>query len=87
MPRHDMMMTTRLMAVASSNDGGDGRKQCGGGKERCNNQIEATAGRVATRGHSQIAILKISTLCSYKMRWYHVLRGEVHKKYLRQIVG
>jgi hypothetical protein len=22
-----------------------------------------------------------------KMRWYHVLRGEVHTKYLRQIVG
>ena len=22
-----------------------------------------------------------------KMRWYHMLRGEVHKKYLRQIVG
>ena len=46
-----------------------------------------TAGRVATRGHSQIAILKISTLCSYKMRWYHVLRGEVHKKYVHQIIG
>jgi hypothetical protein len=24
---------------------------------------------------------------NHKMRWYHVLRGEVHKKYLRQIVG
>ena len=84
MPRQDMMMTTRLMAVASSNGGGDGRKRGGGGKERCNNQIEATAGPVATRGHSQIAILKISTLCSYKMS---MLRGEVHKKYLRQIVG
>jgi hypothetical protein len=59
-----MMMTTRLMAAASSNGGGDGQNQGGGGKERCNNQIEATAGRVATRGHSQIAILKISTLCS-----------------------
>jgi hypothetical protein len=22
-----------------------------------------------------------------KMRWYHVLRGEAHKNYLRQIVG
>jgi hypothetical protein len=66
---------------------GDGRKRGGGGKERCNNQIEATAGRVATRGHSQIAILKISTLCSYKMRWYHVLRCEVHKKYVHQIIG
>jgi hypothetical protein len=57
------------------------------GAKRYNNQIEATAGLVATRGHSQIAILKISTLCSYKMRWYHVLRGEVHKKYDRQIIG
>ena len=36
-------------------------KRGGGGKERRNNQIEATAGWVATRGHSQIAILKIST--------------------------
>ena len=88
MPRHDMMMTTRLMAAASSNGGGDGRKRGGGGKERCNNQIiEATAGWVATSGHSQIAILKISMLCSYKMRWYHVLRGEVHIKYLHEIVG
>jgi len=67
-PRHDMMTTTRLMAAVSSNDGGDGRKRGGRGKERCNNQIEVMAGRVATRGHSQIAILKISTLCSYKMR-------------------
>jgi hypothetical protein len=75
-------MTTRLMAAATSNGGGDGRKRGGGGKERCNNQIEATAGRVASRGHSQIAILKISTLCLYKMRWYHVLRGEVHKNVL-----
>ena len=87
MPRQNMMMTTRLLAAASSNGGGDGRKRGGGGKERCNNQIEATAGPVATRGHSQIAILKISTLCSYKMRWYHVLRGEVHKKYVHKIIG
>ncbi len=38
-------------------------------------------------GHSQIAFLKIYTLCSYKMRWYQLLRGEVHKKYVRQIIG
>ena len=62
-------------------DDGDGRR-----RRRCNNQIEATAGWVATRGHSQTAILKISMLCSYKMRWYHVLRGEVHKKYVHQII-
>ena len=58
-----------------------------GQREMQQSKIEATAGRVATRGHSQIAILKISTLCSYKMRWYHVLRGEVHKKYVHQIIG
>jgi hypothetical protein len=67
------------MAAASSNGGGDGRKRGGRGKERCNNQIEATAGRAATRGHSQVAILKISKLCLF--------RGEVHKKYVHQIIG
>jgi hypothetical protein len=34
-----------------------------------------------------VFLLKISTMCSYKMRWYHLLRGEVHKKYVRQIIG
>ena len=36
------------MAAASSNGGSDGRKQDGGGKERCNNQIEVMVAASAT---------------------------------------
>ena len=54
------------------------------GAERCNNQNGGSGGNKRSFTDS---LLKISTLCLYKMRWYHVLRGEVHKKYVHQIIG
>ena len=47
-----------LMAVVSFNGGGNGRQQGGWGKERCNNQIEATAavGGNNTHWHSTVEV-------------------------------
>jgi hypothetical protein len=51
------------MATASSNGGGDGRKQDGGGKERCNNQIEVTVAAGCNNSHRRSSAEMVDDIC------------------------
>jgi hypothetical protein len=65
------------MEAASSNGGGDGRKQGSRGKERCNNQIEATTAAGGNNSHWRQQRQRVATIVIgvQRRRWMMAFEG------------